>query len=134
MTDESGSFTIEHIPVGRYDLEVSCIGYETAIVKEILLSSAREVYLEIMLTESFTVLDEITLRPKVNKAEPLNSMATLGAQMFSVEEASRFAGGMDDPARLVSNYAGVATPSTSNNGISIRGNAPSLLQWRLEDV
>src|SRR5690554_2772678 len=61
-------------------------------------------------------------------------MAVLGAQMFSVEEAGRFAGGMDDPARLVSSYAGVATPSVSNNGISVRGNAPSLLQWRLEDV
>ena len=30
-------------------------------------------------------------------------------------------------------FAGVA-PSVSSNGISIHGNAPHLLQWRLEDV
>lgn len=41
--------------------------------------------------------------------------------------------GFDDPARLVSAFAGVA-PSVSSNGISIHGNAPHLLQWRLEDV
>ena len=63
----------------------------------------------------------------------MNKMATTGARMLSVEEASRYAGGFDDPARLVSSFAGVA-PSVSSNGISIHGNAPHLLQWRLEDV
>ena len=63
----------------------------------------------------------------------MNKMATTGARMLSVEEASRYAGGFDDPARLVSAFAGVA-PSVSSNGISIHGNAPHLLQWRLEDV
>ena len=42
-------------------------------------------------------------------------------------------GGMDDPARLVSSFAGIS-PSMSTNGISIHGNAPHLLQWKLEDV
>ena len=53
--------------------------------------------------------------------------------MGHTEEASRFAGGMDDPARLVSAFAGVAS-GISNNGISIHGNSPGFLQWRLEDV
>ena len=37
-------------------------------------------------------------------------MAVAGARMLSVEEASRYAGGFDDPARLVASFAGV-TPS-----------------------
>ena len=40
---------------------------------------------------------------------------------------------MDDPARLVSSFAGVAS-TVGNNGIVVRGNAPKFLQWRLEDV
>lgn len=60
-------------------------------------------------------------------------MAVTSARMLSVEEASRYAGGMDDPARLVSSFAGVAS-NVSSNGISIHGNAPHLLQWRMEDV
>lgn len=133
-TDEAGVFVLKNVPIGRHTIYASSIGYETAIMKEVLVGSAKEVYLKIALTEKITALEAVVVKPKINKAEPLNEMAILGAQMFSVEEASRFAGGMDDPARLVSSYAGVATPSVSNNGISIRGNAPSLLLWRLEGV
>ena len=134
ITNEEGLFALQNVPIGRHTVTVSRIGYETAIIKEILVGSAKEVFMEIGLTEKFTELKTVVIKPTINKAGSLNKMATLGAQMFSVEDASRFAGGMDDPARLVSSYAGVATPSVSNNGISIRGNAPSLLQWRLEGV
>jgi hypothetical protein len=41
---------------------------------------------------------------------------------------------MDDPARLVSSFAGVANPSISDNGISIRGNNPDGLLWRIEGI
>lgn len=133
-TDDKGQFTLSSISMGRHTVSVSFIGYETILVKEILVTSAREVYLEITLTESPTELSEVVVRPEINKSASLNKMALLGSQMFSVEEASRFAGGMDDPARLVSSYAGVAAPSGSSNGISVHGNAPSLLQWRVEGI
>ncbi len=134
MTDEKGMFVLNNVPIGRHTLYVSSIGYETVVIKEVLLGSAKEVYLEIPLAEKAMELGEVVVKPRINKAKSQNEMAMLGARMFSVEEASRFAGGMDDPARLVGAYAGVATPNVSNNGISIHGNAPSLLQWRLEGV
>lgn len=132
-TDEKGKFTIKNIPVGRHDLQATFVGYEPAVFREIMLTSAKEVYLEIQLKENVQQLDEVVIRPRINKEEPLNKMALSGARMLSVEEASRFAGGMDDPARLVSSFAGV-TSAVGSNGISVHGNAPSLLQWRLEDV
>lgn len=132
-TDDDGKFTMNNIPVGRHDIQATFIGYEPTIFREIMLTSAKEVYLEIQLKETAHTLDEVVVRPRINKEEALNKMALSGARMLSVEEASRFAGGMDDPARLVSSFAGVAS-AVGNNGISIHGNAPSLLQWRLEDV
>lgn len=133
-TDEEGTFVLSQVPIGRHTVSVNYLGYETSIIKEILVGSAKEVYLEVGLVQKPIELQGLVVRPQINKAKPLNEMALVGGQMFSVEEASRFAGGMDDPARLASSYAGVATPSVSNNGISVRGNAPSLLQWRLEGV
>ncbi len=50
-----------------------------------------------------------------------------------MEEASRYAGGIDDPARLASSFAGVAG-NLSSNAIVIRGNAPKGLLWCLEGV
>ena len=132
-TDSLGRFIIPQVPVGRHTIEAAFMGYEPGLFREILVTSAKEVYLEIPLKESVNELSEVVVRARTNKEEAMNKMATTGARMLSVEEASRYAGGFDDPARLVSAFAGVA-PSVSSNGISIHGNAPHLLQWRLEDV
>lgn len=133
ITDSLGRFSIPQVPVGRHTVEAAFMGYEPGIFREILVTSAKEIYLEIPLKESVNELNEVIIRARTNKEEAMNKMATTGARMLSVEEASRYAGGFDDPARLVSAFAGVA-PSVSSNGISIHGNAPHLLQWRLEDV
>jgi hypothetical protein len=132
-TDNDGKFVIKNVPVGRHDLQASFLGYEPTIFREIMLTSAKEVSLEVQMKENTRLLEEVVVRPRINKEEPMNKMALSGARMLSVEEASRFAGGMDDPARLVSSFAGV-TSAVGSNGISVHGNAPSLLQWRLEDV
>ena len=132
-TDSLGQFRLNKLPVGRYDLQISCIGYESTIIREILLGSAKETYCEIQLKEYSEKIDEVTIRPKVNKEQPINPMTLAGGRMLSVEEASRYAGGFDDPARLVSSFAGVAG-NVSTNAISIRGNSPQFLQWKLEGV
>ena len=132
-TNNDGIFVLENVPVGRHNLQVSSVGYETNIVREIMLTSAKEIYLEIGLKENVHALEEVVVKPRINKEESLNKMALSGARMLSVEEASRYAGGMDDPARLVGSFAGVSS-GVASNGISIHGNAPGLLQWRLEDV
>ncbi|MDR2962588.1 MAG: TonB-dependent receptor [Bacteroidales bacterium] len=133
VTDEQGRFSLTNLPIGRYDIETSLVGYEPSITREVLVSSAREVFLEIVMRENVQMLSEVVVRPRVNKESPLNEMTLVGARMLNVEEASRFAGGFDDPARLVTAFAGVAGGVTSN-AISVRGNSPQFLQWRLEDV
>ena len=132
-TDSLGHFCFHEIPVGRYDVTVKCLGYEPVLLREIAVGSSKEIVLDISLQESLLELKELVVKPKVNKAEMLNSMAIAGGRMLSVEEAGRYAGGLDDPARLVSSFAGV-TATVGNNGIVVRGNAPKSLQWRIEDV
>jgi hypothetical protein len=132
-TDSLGQFILRDIPVGRYDVQASFVGYEPVLIKEVLLSAAKEVFLEIGMSENVHSLGEVTVRPQVNKSQSLNAMALGSARMLSVEEAGRYAGGFDDPARLASAFAGVAS-SVGNNGIVVRGNSPKSLQWRLVDV
>lgn len=133
ITDSLGNFTITNIPIGRYDIKVTAIGYEPYIAKEIEVISAKETFLTIVLKEKNNILAEVVVKPKVNKEEALNPMATVSAKMLSVEEAKRYAGGFDDPARLVSAFAGVSS-SVNNNGIVVRGNSPKSLQWKFEGV
>ncbi|MCL2414127.1 MAG: TonB-dependent receptor [Bacteroidales bacterium] len=133
ITDTAGHFRLSNLPVGRYTIQSSFIGYETAIFREILVGSGREVVLEIEMREDIHQLGEVTIRPRVDKERPLNTMALVGARMFSVEETGRYAGGFDDPARMASAFAGVAG-SMNSNGIVIRGNSPKFTQWRIGGI
>ena len=132
VTDVNGNFMIHQVPVGRHSVKASYIGYEPLILKEQLLSSGKELVLNLKLTESTSEIGEVVVKPNVNKQMPLNQMAQVGARMFSVEEANRYAGGLADPARTAAMFAGVA--SGASNGISIHGNSPQMLQWRIEGV
>lgn len=131
--DSLGNFVLTKIPIGSYNIAISAVGYESFVMNEILVTSAKESYLNIFLKERITSLSEVTVKPKINKELPLNSTASVSAKMLSVEEASRYAGGFDDPARLVSAFAGVSS-NVGNNGISVRGNNPNSLQWKFEGV
>ena len=133
ITDSSGNFVFKNIPIGRHTFKASSIGYQTYVINEVLVTSSKEVFLDIPLKENSNELAEIVVRPHTNDDAPLNKMTLVGGHMLSVEQASKYAGGLDDPARYVTAFAGVAS-SGSSNGISIHGNAPHLLQWKLEDI
>ncbi|MBD5186425.1 MAG: carboxypeptidase-like regulatory domain-containing protein [Bacteroidales bacterium] len=133
VTDSAGCFLFKDIPVGRYDLEASYVGYTPVIMKDVIVISSKETQIEIPLQEMKAELHEVVVTPKVIKHQPLNSMNLSSGRMLSVEEAGRFAGGLDDPARLAGAFAGVAT-NIGDNGITVRGNAPKLMQWKLEGV
>ena len=133
VSDSEGNFEIKNVPVGRHSVRASYIGYEPVLLKEQLISAGKELVLNLRMRESISELGEVVIKPRVNKQQPLNEMAQVGARMFSVEEATRYAGGMADPARTASMFAGVATGGATN-GISIHGNSPQMLQWRVEGV
>ncbi len=133
-TGIDGTFRLEGVPVGRQTFEIRMIGYETQYIREFLVTSGKEVVLPLAMKEDITSLDEVTVVYEAGKSEAINEMATVSSRQFTVEETQRYAGGMNDPARLVSSFAGVATPSVSSNGISVRGNSPSGLLWRIEGV
>ena len=133
ISDTEGNFVINDVPVGRHSVRATFIGYEPVLLKEQLVTSGKELVLTLKIRESISELGEVVIKPRVNKQLPLNEMAQVGARMFSVEEASRYAGGMADPARTASMFAGVATGGATN-GISIHGNSPQMLQWRVEGV
>ena len=133
-TDMNGNYTINRVPLGRHSIQINYIGYEPAIVPEILVTSAREVVIDIGLRQSVTQLGALVVTPEIMKNRPLNAMATVSSRSFSVEETRRYAGAIDDPARLVSAYAGVAVGNIQDNAIIVRGNSPKGISWRLEGV
>lgn len=133
VTDIDGNYLINISQGGRYTIESTYIGYEPSMMKEILISGVKEVVLDIALRENSTELKEVVVRPRVNKESTVNPAVLTGGVMLSMEEASRFAGGANDPARLVMAFAGVSGEA-DGSGLSIHGNAPERMQYRIEGV
>jgi hypothetical protein len=134
-TDFDGYYALTSIPLGRHTIQFSFMGYEAAVFKEIEIRSSRVFELNVGLTEKFKQLDEIVVKPQFRKDKAQNIMANLSARSFSVEEAARFAGGWNDPARLAGSFAGVTmAEGVNDNAIVIRGNAPKGILWQLEGV
>ena len=129
-TDVNGDFSIEDVALGRINIQVSYIGYEPIVIAEIMVTSGKETDINVPLKPSLAEMEELVVTANVVKDRPLNSMATVSARSFTVEEAGRYAGGINDPARLVSAYAGVSVGNIQNNSIIVRGNAPHGVSWR----
>jgi hypothetical protein len=134
ITDADGNFELKDVPIGRQSLEISYVGYLTRTINGILLTSAKEIVVQVQLEESTVEMEEVVVKAEKKKDGPLNEMAMVSARSFSVEETERYAGSLGDPARMVANYAGVMTQNDSRNDIIIRGNSPMGVLWRLEGV
>ena len=134
VTDSKGNYRINNAPIGRFNIQVSFIGYESTVIPEILITTGKEVILNVGLKQSINQIEEVKIEAFSRKDKPINSMASISARSFTVEETRRYAGGLDDPARLVSAFAGVTVGNIQDNAIIIRGNSPKGVSWRLEGV
>lgn len=133
VTDIDGNFKFPAVPVGRYDIKVTYIGYKELIVPSVVVNSGKETVIAIAMEEDFQKLNEVVVKA-TEKNETLNEMSVVSTRSFSVEETQRFAAAVNDPARMATAYAGVVGTDDGNNGISIRGNTPNGLLWRMEGV
>ena len=132
-TDESGQFVISELAPQRYEIKVSYLGYKDVFILNVVVTSVKEVILDIVMEEDLKILDEVVVKA-YSKNKTINDLATISARTFSMEEVNRYAGGRGDPARLAANFAGVSAPDDSRNDIVIRGNSPVGVLWRIDGM
>ncbi len=129
-TDALGVFRLEGTPVGRYQLQISYVGYTTQTIPEVLVESGKETVVEIELQERIQEVGEVVVRAARSDA----TMACPTVRSLSVEETLRFPATFYDPARLAATFAGVVGDNDQANGLSVRGNSPNGMVWRLEGL
>jgi hypothetical protein len=132
-TDENGKFRLEAVPLGRWQIKFSLLSYKEK-VQSIILTSGKEIVLQVELEENAVQADEVTIIAEQDKTKSNNKMATVSSRLFSTEEAARYAGSRNDPARMAANFAGVSGANDSRNDIIIRGNSPLGVLWRVNGL
>lgn len=134
IADIDGIFNIANVPVGKHELIASALTYEPRSMT-IEVRSGKETVVQVPMMTAFV---EVEKGPVVvtgrKKGEVINELALLSAQQFSVSETDRYPGSRSDPARMVSNFAGVGGSDDSRNDIVIRGNSPLGVVWKVEGI
>lgn len=131
-TDSAGNFKLKNVPIGRHTLQVSYVSFQTHQM-EVVVNSLNETVVEMRLKDGGIDLEGVVITAQEEHGSPKNVMVLSGGRTLNMEEARRYAGGFDDPARLASSFAGVGG-SLGNNGVIVRGNAPKGMLWRMEGV
>ena len=134
VTDFDGYFEIKDVGLGRVDIKISYLGYEDKVLSNVMVGSGKELILKIEMTESVTQMEAVQITARQDHGEVNDDMALISARSVSVEETKRYAGSFDDPARMVSGFAGVNSNPEGSNDIVVRGNSPRGILWRMEGV
>jgi hypothetical protein len=125
LTDTLGVFKIGNVPVGRYNLGVSCVGYKPYEIQDVWVQSGKELVLDINLNQSAQNLEAFTV-----------STSRFGMQtalsISKSEDYLKYPANFNDPARMITYLPGAATDNDQGNNISVRGNTPNAMQWYLE--
>ena len=132
-TNEQGEFKITNVPIGRLQIKIQVISYKEKYMT-INLNAGQESITNIEVEERVIQGQEVVVIAEQDKTKTNNKMSTVSSRLFSAEEAARYAGSRNDPARMAANFAGVSGANDSRNDIIIRGNSPIGILWRLNGL
>jgi hypothetical protein len=133
-TDVDGYYKITNVPLGRVIIKISSAGFQEQTIPNVLLTSGKETIVDLEIQEKITDLQEVVVTTVSQRTSIDKGLVSVSSKTFDIEETQRFAGSRNDPARMVSGFAGVTSNNDSRNDIIIRGNSPTGLLWRVEGM
>lgn len=133
IAKSNGEFLIKDVPVGRYEIVITSVGYEPYF-QQIAVTSGKEVVLNIQLNQAYIESEEVIVSARKNAFESINESALISSNMFTVDEVEKYAGSRNDPAQMAKNFAGVVGAGDERNDIIVRGGSPTELLWRLDGL
>ncbi len=131
VSDIDGNFNITDIKPGYIELQATSIGYETYISSEILVTNAKNVYVEIPMKETAVELDEVTVT-----ASPFrrNEESPVSLRRIGIAEIEKNPGGNRDISRVIQSLPGVSSSPSFRNDVIVRGGGSSENRFYLDGV
>lgn len=131
MTDLDGKFEISGLTPGLYNLEVSFVGYQKAVVFEIEVTNARAAFVSVKLEEASVVVDAVEI---VGSSITNREEAPLSVRKIGVNEVKRTPGGNRDISQALRSLPGVASTPSFRNDIIIRGGSPNENRFYIDGI
>lgn len=119
---ESGRYTLAGVPVGTVTLRATAIGFQPAIVANVVLGSGKPLEIDLRLTPSAVELQELTAEADPYFAPAFESATS--QQRLGTEEVRRAPGVQEDVVRAVALLPGIGITQAGRNDLVVRGGAP----------
>lgn len=122
-SDLTGNFKIENVPIGRYQIRVSSIGYQTIINPDVIVSTGHTVNLQFEMIETIIpIKGEVLVQAEFFQRDPSQIVST---HNLNYEEIRRTPGAAGDISRVVLSLPGVITAADDRNDLLVRGGNPT---------
>jgi hypothetical protein len=132
LSAENGTFRFDALPSGIGLLTVDAEGYVPFSLSEVSVAAGKERIVAVLLTPGNV---EATITPvDIVETRPLRQTMSLGEIPLSREQNLYYPMTYYDPARLAMAWPGVVQTDDGTNGMSVRGNNPGLVRWKLNGV
>ena len=122
IVDEEGRFAISSVPVGVQRLQISMIGYETAVRADVVVRYKRITAVEVELREKAVGMGETVVRADYFSDVDEEVVSTVN---FSYEEIRRSPGSAGDISRLLQALPAINMASDDRNDLIVRGGSPA---------
>ena len=130
-SDLDGNFIITGVQPGFVQLQVSYVGYETLISRDIAVSNAKTSFIELALKASSKSLGEVVIR-----VDPFQKRddVPLSMQKIGLKEIESNPGSNRDISRVIQSFPGIGSTPAFRNDIIVRGGGPSENRFYLDGV
>lgn len=120
-TNKSGFYTISGLEQGNYEIQVSCVGYETKVEK-IKFNTNQQIRKDFRLKSTSVLTEEISVEASrdVEQREIMVSKVNIPVQQIKKLKI----GGESDVFRALQFLPGVLTSSQISSGLFVRGGSP----------
>lgn len=129
LSDSTGQYLFEALPIGRYNVQIQFLGYQPTIVNGLLVESGREAILDIQLKSDAMELERVVVQSSRVAAPALSMLANY---QISIDETQRLPAAFFDPARVAMLLPGITQSNDQANHLSIHGYSPNQILWQLE--
>ena len=122
VTGGDGRFTLGGVPAGLHRVQIVLIGYESAILHDVVVRPDRVTPLAVALDEAApTVREVVDVTADYFSAE---EEAAVGTVSFSFEEIRRAPGSAGDVSRMLQVLPSVGMATDQRNDLIVRGGSP----------
>ena len=122
VSDANGAFTIGPLPVGEYSLRATLIGYQQAVMTNVVVSTGRSTKVKLRMNEEAVEIGAVEVKADYFSAE--GTIAPVSAIGLNGAEVKRSPGSAQDMQRIVQNLPSVANSNDQSNELIVRGGAP----------